>query len=125
MPSTLSKLYEAAADGSVERTIAVLSSGSIDIDGGYDDVGRNTLMVAAEEGHMRVVRVLLRHGANVSVANDNGVTALHISIGCRHLAVSKVLIQAGADLEARATCFTPEMGTIGGTRGCICHENWF
>ncbi|CAM9696784.1 unnamed protein product, partial [Pylaiella littoralis] len=107
MPSTLGKLYDAAASGSVERTVAVLSQGSVDIDGGYGDGGRTPLMVASTMGYLRVVRVLLRLGARVSVADNDGATALHLSIVNKHLAVSKALIKAGADTEALGVDGTP------------------
>ncbi|CAM9159596.1 unnamed protein product, partial [Sphacelaria rigidula] len=107
MPSTLSKLYDAAASGSVESTVAVLSGGSVDIDGGYGDAGRTPLMVASTMGYLRVVRVLLRLGAGVSVADNNGATALHLSVFNKHLAVSNALAKAGADLEARGVDGTP------------------
>ncbi|CAN0385685.1 unnamed protein product, partial [Ectocarpus sp. 8 AP-2014] len=58
-------------------------------------------MVASTMGYLRVVRVLLRLGARVSVADNDGATALHLSIVNKHLAVSKALIKAGADVEAR------------------------
>ncbi|CAM9843592.1 unnamed protein product [Ectocarpus sp. 8 AP-2014] len=107
MPSTLSKLYDAAASGSVERTVALLSQGSVDIDGGHGDVGRTPLMVASTMGYMRVVGVLLRLGAIVSVADNAGATALHLSVFNKHLAVSKALTKAGADVEARGVDGTP------------------
>ncbi|CAM9732250.1 unnamed protein product [Ectocarpus sp. 4 AP-2014] len=107
MPSTLSKLYDAAASGSVERTVAVLSQGAVDIDGGYGDVGRTPLMVAATMGYLRVVRVLLRLGAQGSAADNSGATALHLSIFNIHLAVSRALVKTGADVEARGVDGTP------------------
>ncbi|CAN0102418.1 unnamed protein product, partial [Ectocarpus sp. 12 AP-2014] len=58
-------------------------------------------MVASVIGSSRVVRDLLRQGASVSVADSDGYTALHHSVYHKHLAVSKYLIEAGADLEAR------------------------
>ncbi|CAM9257721.1 unnamed protein product, partial [Ectocarpus sp. 13 AM-2016] len=103
----LSKLYAAAARGSVERTVALLSRGSVDIDGGYGDVGRTPLMAASTMGYLRVVRVLLRLGARVSMADNAGATALHLSIVNKHLAVSKALIKAGADVEALDVDRTP------------------
>ncbi|CAM9555550.1 unnamed protein product [Ectocarpus fasciculatus] len=107
MPSTLSKLYDAAARGSVERTVAVLSQGSVDIDGSHGDAGRTPLMAASTMGYLRVVRVLLRLGARVSVADNAGATALHLSVVNKHLAVSKALIKAGADVEALGVDGTP------------------
>ncbi|CAN0390169.1 unnamed protein product, partial [Scytosiphon promiscuus] len=96
MPSTLSKLHDGAASSSVERTVAVLSQGSVDIDGGYGDVGRTPLMAASTMGYLRVVRVLLGLGARVSVADNDGATALHLSIVNKHLAVSRALVTAVA-----------------------------
>ena len=91
MPSTLSK-----ASGSVERAIA-----TTDIDRGCGDTNQTPLMVASVIGSSRVVRDLLRHGASVSVEGSDGYTALHHSVYRKHLAVSKDLIEGGADLEAR------------------------
>lgn len=102
MPSTMSKLYSAASSGSVERTLDLLSGGKTDIDLGCHDHGWTPLMVASEKGYLRIIRVLLRHGAGVSVKTDRGHTALHIAVACQHLAVTKVLIKSGADLEAKA-----------------------
>lgn len=59
-------------------------------------------MLAAELGYLRIVRVILKHGANVSLPNIRGETALHFSAYHNHLAVSKALVKAGADLEAKA-----------------------
>ena len=36
-------------------------------------------MIASLKGHSRVVRILLIKGANVSIADDDGCTALHAS----------------------------------------------
>ncbi|CAM9877131.1 unnamed protein product, partial [Pylaiella littoralis] len=91
MPSTLSK-----ASGSVERAIA-----TTDIDRRCGDKNQTPLMVASVIGSSRVVKDLLRQGASVSVADSDGYTALHHSVYHKHLAVSKDLIEAGADLEAR------------------------
>ena len=91
MPSTLSK-----PSGSVERAVA-----TADIDRRCGDTNQTTLMVASVIGSSRVVRDLLRQGASVSVTDSDGYTALHHSVDHKHLAVSKDLIEAGADLEAR------------------------
>lgn len=100
----------------MESVIDLLSKKSTDIEERrrHDDNGWTPFMVAAERGYLRIVRVLLRHGARVSASTENGHTALHISIQNKHLAVSKTLIRAGADLEANATCCTRGPGKIGG-----------
>ncbi|CAN0289957.1 unnamed protein product, partial [Scytosiphon promiscuus] len=72
-----------------------------DIDRRCGDTNQTPLMVASVIGSSRVVRDLLRQGASVSVADSDGYTALHHAVYHKHLAVSKDLIEAGADLEAR------------------------
>lgn len=39
-------------------------------------------------------------------STDGGHTALHVSVYTRPLAVTKALVRAGANLEAKAVCFT-------------------
>ncbi|CAM9616838.1 unnamed protein product, partial [Pylaiella littoralis] len=119
MPSTLSKLYHAAARGSVERTVAVLSQGSVDIDGGYGDGGQTPLMVASTMGYLRVVRVLLRLGPRVSVADNDGATALHLSIvNTWHGSVERVTATTDIDRGCGETNQTPLMvaSAIGSSR---------
>lgn len=99
------QLHAAASTGSVEQALCLLQRGSTDIDCCCGDDRWTPLMVAAEEGFLRIIRVLLRFGAGVSVRNDRGHTALHISVRNKHLAVTKALIKAGADLEAKADFF--------------------
>ncbi|CAM9484934.1 unnamed protein product, partial [Scytosiphon promiscuus] len=92
-------LHNAAKDGSAERTTALLSRGSIDIDEGDPD-GWTPLIFAAGMGHSRVVVILLSRGANVSVVAKDGFTALLVSAHGGHLAATTILVKAGADLEA-------------------------
>lgn len=92
-------LIQAACDGSVERTLALLSMGSIDIDQGGPE-GWTPLICSVSKGYARIVRILLKAGANVAVAADEGFTALHFAAQYDHLAVTKMLLAAGGvDLE--------------------------
>lgn len=38
------------------------------------------MQLACEEGHLKVVKTLLDHGADVSICNSNGLNALDIAI---------------------------------------------
>ena len=79
--------------------MALLTRGSVDIDQG-DPGGATPLMFAAHRGYLRVVRILLKKGANMFIQTDKGYTAVHSSVREGHLAVTKLLVKAGADLEA-------------------------
>ncbi|CAM9977837.1 unnamed protein product [Scytosiphon promiscuus] len=61
-------------------------------------------MFAADTGRLRVIRILLKFGASVSASNKHGHTTLHNPVRYRYLAVTKVLIKAGADPEAKTDC---------------------
>lgn len=74
----INELHVAAMDGSTECVLALLSRGSIDIDQGTPR-GCTPLMVAAQEGHSGVVKILLNRRTNVSIASDDDSTALHFS----------------------------------------------
>ncbi|CAM9365364.1 unnamed protein product [Pylaiella littoralis] len=65
-------------------------------------------MYAADTGHTRVAKYLLKNGANPAVVGDGGFTALVLSAQEGHLAVTKMLIKAGSRLEdATCMCATP------------------
>eukprot|EP00903_Cladosiphon_okamuranus_P013956 g12978.t1 len=110
-------LHKAAFVGSVERTISLLSEGSIGIDE-LDKHGQTPLMDAAIQGHVTVAGILVSRGANVSIASAKGFTALHMAAQSGHVGVTEVLMKAGADLEAKDTWEGPPLFTwlrIGGT----------
>ena len=100
---SLGELHAAAYADSIERLVALLSDGSIDIDQQGGPYGYTTLMVASGLGHSRVARILLNKGADVGVRIADGGTALHISAEQGHLAISKMLVNAGANLEVATT----------------------
>lgn len=41
--------------------------------------GKTALQVAAHQGHIEIVRLLLSAGANLQIKDDDGDTALHYS----------------------------------------------
>jgi ankyrin repeat protein len=67
-----------------------------------DIYGWTPLMRAAYENRLTVVRALLASNATkVNVSNDNGATALHQAARRGHLQIVQLLIDHGADLEAK------------------------
>ncbi|CAM9886787.1 unnamed protein product [Scytosiphon promiscuus] len=96
----INELQNAAGDGLLERTEALLASGSVDVDMG-DPQGWTPLIRAAANGHSHVVRALLAKGAEASVVADLGLTALHMSALNGHSSdLIRMLVRAGANIDA-------------------------
>ena len=95
------ELHGAAFNGSSEGLVALLSNHSVDIDQG-DPKGCTPLMIAAYHGNSDAVMILLVNGADVSIVEDYGRSALHASAQEGYCAISKMLLNAGADLEVTA-----------------------
>ncbi|CAN0526033.1 unnamed protein product, partial [Ectocarpus sp. 12 AP-2014] len=91
--------HEAADYGLVETAAALLASDAFDIDLGEDEGGWTALMIASHRVYSLIVRMLLSKGAQVSIADVHGDTALHLSVLAGHMAVTKMLVEAGAPLE--------------------------
>ncbi|CBJ30376.1 Ankyrin repeat protein [Ectocarpus siliculosus] len=63
--------------------------------------GWSALMFNGQNGCPQVTRILLNKGADVSVVGDAGFSVLlHIAAQNGHLAVARMFMEAGADLEA-------------------------
>ncbi|CAK9111616.1 unnamed protein product [Durusdinium trenchii] len=64
-----------------------------------DPTGRGVFL-AAENGHLEVVQLLLEAGADKDAADANGTTALHMAAVFEHLEIMELLLEAGADQDA-------------------------
>ncbi|CBJ25460.1 EsV-1-199 [Ectocarpus siliculosus] len=84
---------------SIVLYLAVLETGSVDINQGNDD-GITPLILASFLGHSHVAETLIENGADVSMVTDDGSTALHACAMEGHVAIVELLTKAGADLEA-------------------------
>lgn len=86
------ELHAAAHDGSVQRTLAVLSRGAVeDIDPRRSERRHSSYLCiyAAGLGHSRVVRILLSKRANVANVNGTRFAALQCSAWAGHLAATE------------------------------------
>jgi hypothetical protein len=70
--------------------------------------GQTALSLAAEEGHLNCLNLLLDLGADVSIPCSGGMQALHSAANTYKEACVKVLIEKGADVNAKTdTGLTP------------------
>ena len=94
----MSRLHRAARMGNYYYVAEYLADGD-DVDAiGIRDC--SPLMIAAGEGYLAIVYLLLRAGADVSLRHTNQCTALHLAASKGHLAVVKALVAHKADVNA-------------------------
>jgi E3 ubiquitin-protein ligase mind-bomb len=63
--------------------------------------GHTSLQAASQNGHLDVIKVLLKYNADVEIEDKDGDRAVHHAAFGDEPAVIKLLAQAGADLNAR------------------------
>ncbi len=57
----------------------------------------NAIFMAAQQGHVDILQLLINAGADVNVHNNNGMTALQLAIQHNNPAVVQALLNAGAN----------------------------
>ena len=84
-------------------------------EGGIND-GRTMLMMAAAKGHADIVRELLRHGADMSVQDNKGVTAESLARKQGHEELATTISEAPVMPALKATfAAMPSTSTTPGT----------
>ena len=75
---------------------------TIDICGDIANMfGRTPLFCAALKGHLYIVKMLTRKGANVNFKDSQNSTVLHSAANNGHVEICEYLIKNGADIEAK------------------------
>eukprot|EP00042_Codosiga_hollandica_P035345 m.261520 g.261520 ORF g.261520 m.261520 type:complete len:387 (+) comp54610_c0_seq11:92-1252(+) len=96
--SALETLHDAARQGQ-ERLCKLLIWRGVDINSMYERPGlppATPLYLAAAEGHLVLVRLLIQAGANVNLSNPNGLTPLHEAAWRGDSEIARELLAAGA-----------------------------
>jgi len=78
-------------------------NGNIDVDAEDPDefyYGMNYLMIAAQEGETRIIKVLISRGAKVNTVDRMGRSALYFAVSYGHIEAVKILLNNGADVES-------------------------
>ena len=95
-------VHAAAKSGDVDEVAALLSMDNR-LTRTFDTDGWSPLHLAAHYGHAEVVALLLHNNAPVDLRSTNQManTALHAALAGRRADVVKVLLDAGADVNAK------------------------
>ena len=94
-------LHTALLQGhSVEEVRVLLRAGEANVNQAME-TGDTPLYIAAHEGHLDAVVVLVDAGASVDQAADSGATPLIMAAYNGHLEVVRALVEAGADKSVR------------------------
>jgi ankyrin repeat protein len=104
-------VFEAAAVGDAAR-VQTLVAGDPGLVNAVSPDGFTPLGLSAFFGRADVAQHLLEHGADVTAVSHNAmrVQPLHSAVAGNHEALARVLVAAGADVNAeQADAFTPVM----------------
>ena len=89
-------LFLAAAEDDVEAMKILLDQINVPMDH-IDDCGQTALHVAADNKSVNVLKYLLDRGADVSAADQHGVSVLQATVIAGHVNIAKILLEHGAD----------------------------
>ena len=103
LPRLRTSLHYAALWGLhfIVEFLVIECSQDVRLRGFYDKV--TPLHLASAHGHVKTVRMLIEHGADVMAQNKDGETPLHLSSQEGQVEVTRTLIERGADLLAQNT----------------------
>ncbi|CAM9250157.1 unnamed protein product [Ectocarpus sp. 13 AM-2016] len=96
-------LHLAATQGSVLAMEILLAAGA-DSSLRSGDNDEPALQLAAIDGHLGVMRAMIRHGADLNACDAEGFAALHAAAQSNQAGAIDVLIGAGAGVNARGGC---------------------
>ncbi len=91
---------ESIPDGAVHRIIENLASGGADINMRIGPMDETALQLASAKDCPQLVEALISAGASVVSASSGDISALHLAVRNGTVAVSALLLDAGADLNA-------------------------
>jgi len=98
--SKTSSFLNAAYAGQVDVVQTMLKAGE-NVDAQDPKFNSTALILAAQQGHVDIVRLLLDNHADINAMTKHGQTALSQAAYNGHMDVVKLLIEHGAKLDAR------------------------
>src|SRR5262249_25095779 len=93
---SVQRLLNMGANPNAREIVLTKPSLSEHSKGNEEKLGDTALMVAAHEGHLNIVKLLLHRGADVNGRGMNGFTPLITAASRRHRDIVRLLIARGA-----------------------------
>lgn len=93
------ELVKAAANGDAQKCDEILKRADSDVNGVF--AGHTALQAASQNGHLEVIKTLLRCKADVEIEDKDGDRAVHHAAFGDEPGVMELLAHAGSDLNAR------------------------
>ena len=96
MESNPEALFSAIRHGYADEVVRILESSNIS-DYKQSETGSSLLHIACQNGNKKMVKLLLRRGANMNAVNVQGETALHYCFKFNYQNIGEYLVSKGAD----------------------------
>ncbi|XP_064605463.1 E3 ubiquitin-protein ligase MIB1-like [Liolophura sinensis] len=93
------ELVKAAANGDHAKVEEILQRPEADVNGVF--AGHTALQAASQNGHMEVIKSLIKHSVDMEIEDKDGDRAVHHAAFGDEPAVIELLHRGGADLNAR------------------------
>jgi len=97
-----SVLWHSVDQGLEDTTAMLIGSGKIDLNG-KDINGRSAIAQAVIQGHLKIVRLLFEHGADLTARTDEGNTLLMLAVVSKKPAIVEFLLTRGVDINVQDT----------------------
>ena len=102
-------VYNFARDGNVDELIIALNQGNNSTNWYGDVLGNTALHVAAINGHMNIVEILLDRGIDINSKDSIGETALHLAAANGHMNIVEILLDRGIDISSNSHIIISEL----------------
>uniref|UniRef100_A0A7S3DEF4 Uncharacterized protein n=1 Tax=Palpitomonas bilix TaxID=652834 RepID=A0A7S3DEF4_9EUKA len=99
-PNPVEKAFQLIRHGHAQEVQELLDTKKIDIHEPDAD-GNKLIHASCHAGNKKILKILLRRGADINSVNDLKQTPLHFAIGLNYKSLSEYLIRKGADLTIR------------------------